>query len=183
MCVCEEGVWTVKEYVNYVSMTEYGLDCQSRRSKSCVVNDGSLSTESSDWIPKYKQLSYSVYVRGSKNGRKKRADGRGKGHGHVHPCPLLTRFASSVNTAAQSYAVGFASQHGHGEGEGEYDTLLADARRRVVSLTENTGRMSGVEFGPRVFLFSPEPITSWLVYFHLNKKGRKPRVKSVTLQL
>ena len=57
---------SVKEYVNYVSMTEYGLDCQSRHSKSCVVNDGSLSTESSDWIPKYKQLSYSVYVRGSK---------------------------------------------------------------------------------------------------------------------
>ena len=36
---------SVKEYVNYVSVTEYGLDCQSRRSKSCVVNDGSLSTE------------------------------------------------------------------------------------------------------------------------------------------
>jgi hypothetical protein len=31
--------------VNYVSMSEYGLDCQSRRSKSCVVNDGALSTE------------------------------------------------------------------------------------------------------------------------------------------
>ena len=57
---------SVKEYVNYVSMTEYGLDCQSRRSKSCVVNDGSWSTESSDWIPKYKQLSYSVYIWGSK---------------------------------------------------------------------------------------------------------------------
>jgi len=26
-------------------MSAYGLDCQSRRSKSCVVNDGSLSTE------------------------------------------------------------------------------------------------------------------------------------------
>ena len=36
---------SVKEYVNYVSMSEYGLDCQSRRSKSFVVNDGSLSTE------------------------------------------------------------------------------------------------------------------------------------------
>ena len=36
---------SVKEYVNYVSMSEYGLDCHSRRSKSCVVNDGSLSTE------------------------------------------------------------------------------------------------------------------------------------------
>ena len=33
---------SVKEYI---SMAEYGLDCQSRRSKSCVVNDGSLSTE------------------------------------------------------------------------------------------------------------------------------------------
>ncbi len=31
--------------MNYVSMSEYGLDCQSRRSKSCVVNDGALSTE------------------------------------------------------------------------------------------------------------------------------------------
>ena len=41
--VSKEG--SVKEYVNYVSMPEYGLDCQSRRSKSCVVNDGSLSTE------------------------------------------------------------------------------------------------------------------------------------------
>ncbi len=35
----------VKEYVNYVSMSEYGLDHKSRHSKSCVVNDGSLSTE------------------------------------------------------------------------------------------------------------------------------------------
>ena len=26
-------------------MPEYGLDCQSRHSKSCVVNDGSLSTK------------------------------------------------------------------------------------------------------------------------------------------
>ena len=36
---------SVKEYVNYASMPEYGLDRQSRRSKSYVVNDGSLSTE------------------------------------------------------------------------------------------------------------------------------------------
>jgi hypothetical protein len=36
---------TVKEDVNFESMPEYGLDCQSRRRKSCVVNDGSLSTE------------------------------------------------------------------------------------------------------------------------------------------
>jgi hypothetical protein len=36
---------SVEGYVNYVSMPEYGLDWQSRRSKSCVVNDGALSTE------------------------------------------------------------------------------------------------------------------------------------------
>ncbi len=35
---------SVKEYVSYVSVTEYGLDCQSSHSKSCVENDGSLST-------------------------------------------------------------------------------------------------------------------------------------------
>ena len=31
--------------MNYVSMSEYGLDCQSRHNKSCVVNDGSLSAK------------------------------------------------------------------------------------------------------------------------------------------
>jgi hypothetical protein len=36
---------SVKEHVNCMSMPEYGLDCQSRRSKSCVVNNGRLSTE------------------------------------------------------------------------------------------------------------------------------------------
>ena len=36
---------SVKEYVNCMSMPEYGLDCQSRHSKSCVVNNGTLSTE------------------------------------------------------------------------------------------------------------------------------------------
>ena len=36
---------SVKEYVKCMSMSEYGLDCQSRRSKSCVVNNGTLSTE------------------------------------------------------------------------------------------------------------------------------------------
>jgi hypothetical protein len=36
---------SVKEYVNCVSIPKYGLDCQSRRSKSCVVNNGRLSTE------------------------------------------------------------------------------------------------------------------------------------------
>ncbi len=34
---------------------------------------------------------------------------------------------------------------GNGEGTGPHDTLLTDTRRRVVSLTENTVRMSGVE--------------------------------------
>ena len=35
----------VEEYVNYVNMPEDGLDCLSRRSKSCVVNDALLGTE------------------------------------------------------------------------------------------------------------------------------------------
>ena len=34
---------------------------------------------------------------------------------------------------------------GHGEGSVAYVTLLTDTRRRVISLSENTGRMSGVE--------------------------------------
>ena len=34
------NVVVVKEYVNYVNMPEYGLDCQISHSKSCVVNDG-----------------------------------------------------------------------------------------------------------------------------------------------
>ncbi len=36
---------SVKEYENCVSMSENGLAYHSRHSKSCVVNDGSLSTE------------------------------------------------------------------------------------------------------------------------------------------
>ena len=35
---------------------------------------------------------------------------------------------------------------GYGEGTGPCPTLLTDTRRRVVSLSENTVRMSGVEF-------------------------------------
>jgi hypothetical protein len=31
-----------------VNMPEYGVDCLSRGSKSCVANDGSLSTEMTD---------------------------------------------------------------------------------------------------------------------------------------
>jgi hypothetical protein len=45
---CQQSAKLVKEYVhlqNCVSIPEYGLDCQSRRSKSCVVNNGTLSTE------------------------------------------------------------------------------------------------------------------------------------------
>jgi hypothetical protein len=74
---------SVKGYVNCVSMPEYGLDCQSRRSKSCVVNDGSLSTEVlrvAIWVPKYKKqvVPFSVLSR-SKEWPKNRADGRGNG--------------------------------------------------------------------------------------------------------
>ncbi len=36
---------SVKEYVNCVSIPEYGLDWQSRHSKSCVVNNGTWSTK------------------------------------------------------------------------------------------------------------------------------------------
>ena len=36
---------SVEEYVNYMSMPENGLDCQSRRSKSFILNGGTLSTE------------------------------------------------------------------------------------------------------------------------------------------
>jgi len=49
---------SVQGYVDYVSMSEYGLDCQSRHSKSCVVNDGSLSGEVlrvTIWVPTYKK--------------------------------------------------------------------------------------------------------------------------------
>jgi hypothetical protein len=106
----------VKEYVNCVSMSVYGLDWQSRRSKSCVVNDGSLSTE---------VLRVAVGCRGtrsktlrfmfrSKEWREEAADRRAKGQGRVQPCPLLTAFSSSVITAAQSYASSFASQQVNG---------------------------------------------------------------------
>jgi hypothetical protein len=33
------------KYVNYVNMSEYGLDCLSGLSKLCVVNYGSSGTE------------------------------------------------------------------------------------------------------------------------------------------
>jgi hypothetical protein len=65
-------VTLVKEYVNCVSMPEYGLDCQSRRSKSFVVNGGALSTEVlrvAIWVPKYKpEVSCSVFCLEVKNG-------------------------------------------------------------------------------------------------------------------
>ena len=34
---------------------------------------------------------------------------------------------------------------GHGEGTGVHATLLTDTRRRVISLSENAGRILGVE--------------------------------------
>ena len=39
----------------------------------------------------------------------------------------------------------FSVERGYGEGVGGHVTLLTDTRRRVVSLTENTGRIPGVE--------------------------------------
>jgi hypothetical protein len=53
----------VKEYLNCVSTPEYGLDCQSRRSKSCVVKDGSLSTvvlRVGIWVPKVQEVNCPV---------------------------------------------------------------------------------------------------------------------------
>ena len=38
-----------------------------------------------------------------------------------------------------------SEERGHGEGAGAHATLLTDTRRRVVSLTKNSVRMSGVE--------------------------------------
>jgi hypothetical protein len=41
----ENMLKVVKKYVHYVSIPENGLDCQSGHSKSCVVNNGTFSTE------------------------------------------------------------------------------------------------------------------------------------------
>ena len=56
------------------------------------------------------EVRSSVFCLEVKKWRNKHADGRGKGQGRVHPCPLLTRFSSSMITAAQSYDSSFASQ-------------------------------------------------------------------------
>ena len=102
---------SVKEYVNCVSMSEYGLDCQSRHSKSCVVNDGSLSTEVLRVAVGYRGTRSKTFrfMFRSKEWREEAADGRAKGQGSVQTCPLLTAFSSSVITSAQSYASNFAS--------------------------------------------------------------------------
>ena len=68
---------------------------------------------------------------GSKNGLNNGADRRVQGQGHVQPCPLLTRFASSVNTAAQSYAAGFESQHDGLGNVGGPQTEVAKRHRGV----------------------------------------------------
>ena len=38
-----------------------------------------------------------------------------------------------------------SEERGHGDGTGADATLITDTRRRVVSLTENAGRIPGVE--------------------------------------
>ena len=88
----ERVVWTtLLEYLNYVSMSEYGLDCQSRHSKSCVVNDGSLSTEVLRVTVGYRGTRSKTFrfMFRSKELREEAADGRAKDQGRVHPCPLL----------------------------------------------------------------------------------------------
>ena len=50
---------------------------------------------------------------------------------------------------------------GYGEGVGVYPTLLIDTRRRVVSLSENTDRIPGVESRkPRNLCVNEERVVS-----------------------
>jgi hypothetical protein len=71
--------------VNYVSMPEYGLDCQSRRSESCVLNDGSLSTEVlrvAIWVPRYKKQIVSFVLEVKENGLRTAPTGKGRVEAH-----------------------------------------------------------------------------------------------------
>ena len=97
--------------MNCVSMPEYGLDCQSRRSKSCVVNDGSLSTEvlrvAIGTGTEVREVNCPVRLRSKRKWPENRADGQGEGRGAQITVPTSP---SSVITAAQNYPSGFASQ-------------------------------------------------------------------------
>ena len=68
------------------------------------------STESSYWVPKYKEVNCSVcLVVEVKDGLNNGADGRVQGRGAQMTVPTSP---SSVIKAAQSYPSGFASQQG-----------------------------------------------------------------------
>ncbi len=100
----------VKEYVTCVSIPEYGLDCQSRRSKSCVVNNGTLSTEVLRVVIGYRSTRsklFRLFGLEVKDGLNNGADGRVQGRGAQITVPTSP---SSVITAEQSYASGFVSQ-------------------------------------------------------------------------
>ena len=79
----------VKEYVNYVSMSADGLDCQSRHSKSCVVTDGSLSTEVLRVVIGYRSTRSKLFCFGFRSKGNGLTPPTGEGHRHVHLCPLL----------------------------------------------------------------------------------------------
>jgi len=101
---------SVKEYVNCVSIPENGLDCQSRRSKSCVVYSGILSTEVLRVGIGYRSTRsklFPLFGFRSKRWPNNGADGRVQGRGAQITVPTSP---SSVITAAQTYPSGFASQ-------------------------------------------------------------------------
>ena len=101
----------VKECVYCVSMPEYGLDCQSRHSKSYIVNDWSMSTEVLRVIG-YRSTRSKLFrfLFRSKEWSENRSEGGGKGHRRVQECPLLTEFFNSVITDAQRHASIFETQ-------------------------------------------------------------------------
>ena len=100
---------SVQECVNCVSMPEYGFDCQTRRSKSCVVNDGSLSHEVLRVALGYRSTKIKLFrflfrSHVEKNGLRAAPRGEARATGAYRPsCLLLTAFSSSVITTAQSY--------------------------------------------------------------------------------
>ena len=78
---------SVKEYVSCMSMPENGLDCQSRRSKTCVVNNGTFSTEVLRVSIGYRSTRsklFPLFGFRSKRWPNNGADGRVQGRGCAH---------------------------------------------------------------------------------------------------
>ncbi len=77
----------VKEYVSCMSMPENGLDCQSRRSETCVVNNGTFSTEVLRVSIGYRSTRsklFPLFGFRSKTWPNNDADGRVQGRGCAH---------------------------------------------------------------------------------------------------